>query len=286
MSMKGREVVVTGATDGIGKVTARELAKMGANVTLISRNAIKGERVAKALRANAGHDGVHFVQADLTTLAGVRGAAEALKGRLKRLDVLVNNAGAIFQRREETADGFEKTFALNHLAYFAVTLQLLDLLKASPAARVVNVASQAHAGAKLDFADLQNAKAYSAWRAYAQSKLANIYFTYELARRLQDTSVTANCLHPGFVASRFGDETKGLFRMLFGFVKSVGAISEEDGAKTSVYLASSADVAKKTGIYFDRCKEARSSAVSYDGNAARELWRVSETLTGATLRTG
>lgn len=280
MSLKGREIAVTGATDGIGKVTARELAMLGANVTLISRNAAKGERVVKELRAAAGHDGVHFIQADLMTLKGMRGAAEALKGRLSRLDVLVNNAGAIFQRRETTADGFEKTFALNHLGYFVLTRALLDLLKAAGEARIVNVASQAHVGAKLDFDDLQGAKSYSAWSAYRRSKLANIYFTYELARRLKGSSVTVNCLHPGFVASRFGDETSGFFRMLFGFAKSLVAISEEDGAKTSIYCASSPDMTGKSGLYFDRCAPVKSSPASYDEAAARELWRVSEQLAG------
>lgn len=280
MTLKGREIVVTGATDGIGKVTARELAMLGANVTLISRNAAKGERVVKELRAAAGHDGVHFIQADLMTLKGMRGAAEALKGRLSRLDVLVNNAGAIFQRRETTADGFEKTFALNHLGYFVLTRAVLDLLKAAGEARIVNVASQAHVGAKLDFDDLQGAKSYSAWSAYRRSKLANIYFTYELARRLKGSSVTVNCLHPGFVASRFGDETSGFFRMLFGFAKSLVAISEEDGAKTSIYCASSPDVTGKSGLYFDRCAPVKSSSASYDEAAARELWRVSEQLAG------
>jgi NAD(P)-dependent dehydrogenase (short-subunit alcohol dehydrogenase family) len=278
--MRNLEVVVTGATDGIGKVTARELAKMGARVTLISRNAEKGERVVKELRAAAGHDGVQFVQADLMTLKGMRGAAETLKGRMKRLDVLVNNAGAIFQRRETTADGIEKTFALNHLGYFVLTLGVLDLLKAADRARIVNVASQAHAGAKLDFANLQNATSYSGWRAYAQSKLANIYFTYELARRLKGAPVTANCLHPGFVASRFGDETTGFFRVLFGIVKSIGAISEEEGAKTSIFLASATDVAGQSGLYFDKCKAVQSSKVSYDEAAGRALWSASEKVAG------
>lgn len=281
MSLKGRDIVVTGATDGIGKVTARELAKMGANVTIVARNPAKGERVVKDLRSAAGHDGVHFVAGDLSSMAGVRGAAEILKGRLKKIDVLVNNAGAAFLKRETTADGFEKTFALNHLGYFLMTAQLLDLVKASGAGRIVNVASAAHQGAKLDLADLQNANKFSGWRAYQQSKLANIYFTYELARRLQGSPVTANCLHPGFVASRFGDDFKGIVGTLFGFAKSFAAISEEEGAKTSIYLASSPEVANVSGKYFDRCKAVRSSAVSYDEAVARDLWRVSETMTGA-----
>jgi retinol dehydrogenase-12 len=280
MSMKGREVVITGATDGIGKVTALELAKMGAAVTIVARNPAKGERVVKELRAAAGHDGVHFVAGDLSSMAGVRGAAEILKSRLKKIDVLLNNAGAAFLKRETTADGYERTFALNHLGYFAMTAQLLDLVKAAEAGRIVNVASQAHFGTKLDLDDLQNAKAYSGWRAYQQSKLANVYFTYELARRLGGTKVTANCLHPGFVASRFGSNFGGIVGALFGFAKSVGAISETDGAKTSVYLASSPEVAGVTGKYFDKSKAVKSSDVSYDEGVAQTLWRLSESMAG------
>lgn len=278
--MKGKVVVVTGATDGIGKVTARELAKAGASVTLVGRNAAKGERVVTELRGAAGHNGVDFVQGDLLTSSGVRGAAETLKGRLPRIDVLVNNAGAAFIKRGVTADGVEQTFALNHLAYFLMTNLLIDLVKASGTGRIVSVASAAHVGAKLDFGDLQNAKSYSGWRAYQQSKLANIYFTYELARRLQGTQVTANCLHPGFVASRFGDNNGGIGAAIFGFLKRIAAISEEEGAKTPVYLAQSPEVAAVSGKYFDKCKAVRSSPVSYDENAAAELWRVSAALTG------
>jgi NAD(P)-dependent dehydrogenase (short-subunit alcohol dehydrogenase family) len=161
-----------------------------------------------------------------------------------------------------------------------MTHLVMDLLKLSPSARIVNVASGAHLGAKLDFGDLQNAKAYSGWRAYQQSKLANIYFTYELARRLDGSKVTANCLHPGFVATRFGNNNTGMMRAVFGIAKSLLAKSETDGAKTSIHLAGSPDVAGVNGKYFDNCKAVRSSAVSYDEAAARELWRVSETMTG------
>lgn len=280
MSLKGKIIVITGATDGIGKVTARELAKAGASVTIVGRNPVKGEQVVKDLRAAAGHDGVDFAQGDLLTLKGVRGAAATLKGRLKVIDVLINNAGAAFVKRGVTEDGFEQTFALNHLSYFLMTALLLDLLKAAPSARVVSVASGAHFGAKLDLGDLQNAKSYSGWRAYQQSKLANIYFTYELARRLQGTQVTANCLHPGFVASRFGDNNSGVIARVFGFIKSIAAISEEEGAKTSVYLAGSPEIAGVSGKYFDKCKPSRSSSVSYDEDVSRALWRASETMAG------
>jgi retinol dehydrogenase 12 len=279
-SLAGKEIVVTGATDGIGKVTARELAKMGASVMIVGRDAAKGEAVVRELRQAAGHERVSFVAGDLATQKGVRAAAAAIKGRLKKLDVLVNNAGAMFMKRELTEDGIERTFALNHLGYFLLTHELLDLLKASAPARIVTVASAAHQGAKLDMADLQNAKNYSGFRVYGQSKLANIYFTYELARRLQGTNVTANCLHPGFVASRFGNNTGGIFRLMIGWAKLVAAISEDNGAKTSVFLASSPEVQGVTGKYFDKCAAVPSSAVSNDVDIARALWRESERLTG------
>lgn len=279
MTVQGKTIVITGATDGIGKVTARELAKMGANVTIVARNEAKGEAVAQELRRATGNQSVAFLQGDMESQKSVRAAASALKGKLKHIDVLVNNAGAMFQKRELTVDGIERTFALNHLGYFLFTAELLDLVKAAPAGRVVSVASAAHLGAKLDLEDLQNEKAYSGWRAYGQSKLANIYFTYELARRLSGTKVTANCLHPGFVASRFGNNNGGFFRLMIGWAKMVAAIGEDDGAKTSVYLASSPEVASVTGKYFDKSKAISSSAVSYDETVARELWLASEKMT-------
>jgi NAD(P)-dependent dehydrogenase (short-subunit alcohol dehydrogenase family) len=280
MRLEGKEIVITGATDGIGKVTARELAKMGASVTIVARNATKAQTVIKELRTAAGHDRIGFVRADMSSQKSIRGAAETIKGRLKRLDVLINNAGAMFSKRELTEDGIERTLALNHLGYFLFTNLLLDLLKASAPSRIVNVASAAHVGAKVDIADLQGAKSYSGWRAYQQSKLENLYFTYELARRLAGTNVTVNALHPGFVASRFGNNNGGFARALFGVAKTFFAISEVNGARTSVYLASSPDVEGLTGKYFDSRKEVRSSAASYDEQKARELWRASEKLVG------
>jgi retinol dehydrogenase 12 len=280
MQLTNKEVVVTGGTDGIGKVAAAMLARAGASVTIVGRNAAKGEAVVREIKAQAGHDRVGFVTGHLSEQRGVRAAAQELNEKLKRIDVLLNNAGALFQKREINEDGVERTFALNHLNYFLITHLLLDRLKSGPSARIVNVASGAHLGAKLDLADLQNTKAYSGWRAYAQSKLANIYFTYELARRLEGSKLTANCLHPGFVATRFGDNNSGLMRATFGLAKSLFAKSETDGAKTSVFLAGSPEVAGVNGKYFDNCKAVRSSTVSYDEGVARELWRVSEKLTG------
>ncbi len=280
MQLANKEIVITGGTDGIGKVAAAALAKAGASITIVGRDGAKGEAVVRELKAHGGHDKVGFVLGDLAAQKSLRAAAAELNKRLKRIDMLLNNAGAFFQRRELGEDGIERTFALNHLGYFLLTNLLMDRLNGSPSARIVNVASAAHVGATLDLADLQNEKAYSGWRAYQQSKLANIYFTYELARRLDGSKVTANCLHPGFVATRFGNNNTGIFRAMFGVAKSLFAKSETDGAKTSIYLSGSPEVAGISGKYFDDCKPVRSSPVSYDEDTARELWRISEKMTG------
>lgn len=284
MTLKGKQVVVTGGTDGIGKVTARELARLGATVTIIGRNAAKGDSVVRELRGLCKSEDIHFIQADLSLRKGVNQVAAQLKERMKQLDVLVNNAGAMFQKRGVTADGIEQTLALNHLGYFSLTALLMDLLRAAGSARIVSVASAAHVGAKLDMQDLQNEKQYSGFRVYGQSKLANIYFTYELARRLEGSKITANCLHPGFVASAFGDNNGGWVKLLIGLAKSIAAISEDNGAKTSIYLASSPDVAKVNGKYFDKCKAVNSSPVSYDVDQAKYLWERSESLCSLTFK--
>jgi retinol dehydrogenase-12 len=284
MSMKGKIVVVTGATDGIGRQTALEIAARGAQVMIVGRNGAKGDSVMRDLRARTGNEDIHFVLADLSTRRGVVHAAQVLNERLERLDVLVNNAGAMFQSRQLSADGIEMTLALNHLGYFHLTSELLGLLKAADQGRIVNVASAAHEGARLDMDDLQLERRYSGWTAYARSKLANILFTYELARRLQGTRVTANCLHPGFVASAFGNNTGGLFRWLIGMAKRVAAISEVEGARTSVHLATAPDLGLVSGLYFDKSKPAQSSAASHDTAVAAELWARSEVLCGSPFK--
>jgi len=210
--MRDKTVLVTGATDGIGKETARLLAERGARVFIAGRNAEKGAAAVRDIATNTGTDQAEFLQADLSVQADVRGLAKAVKQRTNRLDVLVNNAGVIMFRREETRDGIEMTFGLNHLNYFLLTHELLDLLKASAPARIVSVASIAHRRAMLDFEDLQLSRGFGAWKAYSRSKLANIMFTYALARRLEGTGVTANCLHPGFVSSHFGQNGRFLAR--------------------------------------------------------------------------
>ena len=274
--MRDKTVLVTGATDGIGKETARRLAERGARVFIAGRNAEKGAAAVRDIATNTGTDQAEFLQADLSVQADVRGLAKAVKQRTNRLDVLVNNAGVIMFRREETRDGIEMTFSLNHLNYFLLTHELLDLLKASAPARIVSVASIAHRRAMLDFDDLQLSRGFGAWKAYSRSKLANIMFTYALARRLEGTGVTANCLHPGFVSSHFGQNGRFLARTGMALAMRFGnAISVAQGAQTSVYLASAPEVTSQSGLYFDEGKAVKSNHASYDRHAQEKLWDIS-----------
>jgi NAD(P)-dependent dehydrogenase (short-subunit alcohol dehydrogenase family) len=274
--MRDKTVLVTGATDGIGKETARRLAERGARVFIAGRNAEKGAAAVRDIATNTGTDQAEFLQADLSVQADVRGLAKAVKQRTNRLDVLVNNAGVIMFRREETRDGIEMTFGLNHLNYFLLTHELLDLLKASAPARIVSVASIAHSRAILDFDDLQLSRGFGAWKAYSRSKLANIMFTYALARRLEGTAVTANCLHPGFVSSHFGQNGGFLARTGMALAMRFGnAISVAQGAQTSVYLASAPEVSSQSGLYFDEGKAVKSNHASYDRHAQEKLWDIS-----------
>jgi NAD(P)-dependent dehydrogenase (short-subunit alcohol dehydrogenase family) len=280
--LKGKTVLVTGATNGIGLETARELARQGAQVTIVSRDAGKCAAVAERIQAETGNR-VEWIAADLSSLEGVMQAAMTFKQRHTRLHVLVNNAGAYFTKRLVSADGFEMTFALNHLSYFLLTNLLLDVLKASAPARIVNVSSGAHVGAKLDFDDLQNEEHYSGFPVYGQSKLANLLFTYELARRLEGSRVTVNALHPGYVATGFALNNGPLFKVLAGFFARLFAQKPQKGAETSIYLASSSEVEGVTGKYFSNCKETQSSQASYDRAAAEKLWQISLELTGKAL---
>jgi len=278
-NLSGKTVLVTGATDGIGLYTAEALAGMGATVILAGRNPQKTEQAARAISEKTANPNVDFLVADLSSQKEVRRLADEFRNRYNRLNVLVNNAGAVFMKRQLSVDGIEMTFALNHLAYFLLTLLLIDPITAGAPARIINVSSGAHYGGRLDFNDLQNERAYNSWKAYSQSKLANIYFTYELARRLEGKAITVNALHPGFVATNFGKSNGGVFRPIFGLAH-LGAISPIQGAQTSIYLASSPEVEGVTGKYFDRKKAMRSSEVSYDAGAARRLWDASLQLTG------
>ena len=281
--MTGKVVLVTGATNGIGQVTAHSLAGMGATVVVSGRVPQKTSATVQAICSQTGNEQVEGLVADLSSQSQIKRLAEDFRARYDHLDVLVNNAGAILMKREESVDGIEMTFALNHLNYFLLTHLLLDRLKAASAARIVNVSSEAHRGARLNFDDLENKQGYTGWKAYGQSKLANIYFTYELSAALENSGVTANVLHPGFVATNFGRSNGGFFSPLFK-VFQLGAITPEEGAQTSIYLASSPDVEGVTGKYFVKSKAVKSSAVSYDMSAARKLWDVSLEMTGQPVK--
>jgi NAD(P)-dependent dehydrogenase (short-subunit alcohol dehydrogenase family) len=275
--MHGKTVVITGATSGIGQVAAETLARQGARVVFVARDAAKGHAMQDRLvRANpdAAHD---WVRADLSTIAAMKAAGEALAGKASHIDVLINNAGAIFDHREVTPDGLEKTFAVNHMAYFVVTETLRPIL--ADGARIVSTASTAHTFARLDFDDLQSAKGYSAFRAYGLSKLCNILWTRELARRLEGSTITANCLHPGGVNTGFGDNTKGLMSALFGLGKRF-MLTPAQGADTLIYLAASLDVAGRSGGYWTRRALTQPSAAARDPEAGRRLWEMSAHLAG------
>ncbi len=283
--MQGKIVLITGATNGIGKVAALELAKKGATVVIVGRNRAKTEETLNEIKTKSGNPNVEMLIGDLSVLADVRRIAGEFKSKHDRLDVLVNNAGAVFASRQETADGYEMTFALNHLSYFLLTNLLLDVLKANAPSRIVNVSSEAHTNLALDFDDLQSKKSYAmgGFNPYGRSKLANVLFTYELARRLAGTGVTANVLHPGLVASGFGKNNPGLMNWIMNLVH-LFAISEEKGAETIVYLASSPEVEGVTEKYWDKSKAVSSSQASYDEAAQKRLWEISEQMTGLTAR--
>ena len=277
--MRGRVCLITGATSGIGRVAAEDIASMGATLCLVGRDQARSERAVQEIRARTGNDGIEYLLADLSVQAEVRRLAFEFRSRHDRLHVLVNNAGATFGRRQETRDGIELTFALNHLAYFLLTNLLLDLLKASAPARIVNVSSGAHQRAPLEFDDLQNHRRYRGMRVYGQSKLCNLYFTYELAERSRGSGVTVNALHPGFVATNFGRSNNGWLGAIMPLAHRL-ALSPQRGAETLVYLASSPEVETVTGQYFFQKRPIRSSPASYDIDARRRLWAVSEAMTG------
>lgn len=278
--MRGKICVITGATSGIGLETAKRLGSLGARLVLVGRNHDKGEVALARLRGEVAGLSVEMHYADLSLPGEIHRLADALLDTAPRIDVLVNNAGAIFAKRQITPDGLELTFALNHMGYFRLTGLLRERLIASAPARVVNVASEAHRGSQLDFEDLQCARRYSGLMAYKRSKLANILFTREIARRLQGTGVTANCLHPGFVATGFGDNNRGFWRIGIAISKLVAAIPVQRGAETPVYLASSPDVDGISGKYFGNCRERQPDAPAKDDRTAERLWNESERLSG------
>jgi retinol dehydrogenase-14 len=279
--MAGRTVLVTGGTGGIGRATALGLATMGAHLAITGRDRGRAEDAARDIRA-AGGGQVDVFVADLSSQSEVRRLADEVRQRLSRIDVLVNNAGGYWNTRHVTADGLERTFALNHLAPFLLTSLLLDRVKQSAPARVVVVSSNVQAMGRIDFGDLQGERSYSGARAYNQSKLANVLFTYELARRLHATGVTANALHPGVASTSFGAEDPGGAQRLFTPFLRPFMKTPARGAATSVHLASAPGLEQVTGRYFAGSRPRRSSKRSYDETAAARLWHVSTDLVGLT----
>lgn len=277
--MAGRTVLVTGGNAGIGRATALGLATMGADVAITGRDRGRTDDAADEIRASTGRQVEVFV-ADLSSQSEVRRLADEVLQTHPRIDVLVNNVGGYWNTRHVTADGLEHTFALNHLASFLLTNLLLDRLKQGAPARVVTVSSNAQAMGRIDFADLQGERSYSGSRAYNQSKLANVLFTYELARRMQATSLTANALHPGVVSTSFGAEDPGRIQRLFVPIMRPFMKAPAQGAATSIHVASAPDLEQVTGRFFANSKPKRSSKRSYDEAAAARLWQVSADLVG------
>jgi len=278
-SMQGKICMVTGANSGIGKATALELAQMGATVVMVCRDRARGEEARSEITTTSRNNAVDLLLADLSSQQSVRQLVETFQHHYPHLHVLINNAGATFPgRRRETVDGLEMTFAVNYLAPFLLTNLLLDRLKDSAPARIVNVSSAAHTSGSMRMDDLQAEKRYRPMRTYPQAKLAVVLFTYELARRLQGTGVTANCLHPGFVATNFGRSDGGpAVRLLVKLIGSFGT-SPVKGAQTSIYLASSPEVEGVTDKYFVKSIPRRSALISYDESLQRQLWEQSAKL--------
>jgi NAD(P)-dependent dehydrogenase (short-subunit alcohol dehydrogenase family) len=277
-AMGEKVCLITGATSGIGKATAMGLASMGASVVMVGRDRGRGEAALAEVKEGSANASVDLLLADLSSQEDIRRLAGEFKEAHPRLDVLINNAGVIRSKRVASADGIEMTFAVNHLAHFLLTNLLLDLLKATAPSRIVNVSSGEQRNGTIDFDDLQGEKGYKGAKAYSQSKLATVLFTYELARRLEGTGVTANCLHPGVVGTNLGSGVSGVFGFM---VRALTPLmkSPEKGAETSIYLASSPEVESLSGRYFVKKAEARSSDVSHDERLARRLWEVSAELT-------
>lgn len=278
-SMQGKVCLITGATNGIGLIGARELARRGARVVLVGRSLARCEAAVAQIQAQTGNPRVEALVADLSSQRQIRSLGQQIRERCPRLNVLVNNAGGLWLTRETTEDGLEKTVAVNHLAYFLLAHLLVDLLRISSPARVVNVSSRAHEDAVLDWEDPMATENYHGWRQYCRSKLMNLLFTYELARRLEGAGVTANALHPGWVATGFA-ANNGWKGLLWQVAARCLAITPEQGARTLVYLATSEAVAGVNGRYFVRERLASSSPASMDENAGRRLWHLSEQWVG------
>lgn len=282
-SLHGKICMVTGANSGIGKATALGLAQMGATVVMVCRDRTKGEEVQNEIKTKSGNNAGVLLLADLSSQQSIRQLAENFRQHYTHLHLLINNAGVFMLTRRETVDGLEMTLAVNHLAPFLLTNLLLDVIKNSAPARIVNVSSESHQSGSIKMDDLQGKKGYRSLNTYGQSKLAVVMFTYELARRLEGTGVTVNCLHPGFVATRIGQRGTGpIVRAAVKFIFRFG-ISPEEGAKTSIYLATSPDVEGVTGKYFANSIPIRSATISYNESLQRQLWEESSKLVNIPL---
>jgi Dehydrogenases with different specificities (related to short-chain alcohol dehydrogenases) len=276
--MENRTCIITGANSGIGKVTATSLAQQGAILVMVCRSKEKGLIVLNRIKEKTRNPHIELIMADFSSQKDIRRAANEIKAHYPVIDVLINNAGAINDQRTETIDGYETTFATNHLGYFLFTNLLLDNLKAAPKARIVNVASEAQRMGKINFDDLQTKNGYTPMKAYSQSKLANIIFTFELAKRLKGTNITANCLHPGVVNTNFGKELKGftgiLFKLFSPFMRNA-----DKGAETSIWLTTAPELEGISGKYYSNKKEIKSQPASYDAGIQKKLWEISEQMT-------
>jgi NAD(P)-dependent dehydrogenase (short-subunit alcohol dehydrogenase family) len=278
VDMTDKVCLITGANSGIGKATALGLAKLNATVVMVSRDKDKGEAALLEIRTKSGNKNIDAMVADLSSQDSVRELAHDFKARYKKLHVLINNAGVFLPKRVPTVDGLEMTFATNHLGHFLLTNLLLDVLKASAPSRIINLTSSAHFGQEMSFEDLQGEKKYSGYHAYGQSKLANVLFTYQLAKQLEGTGITVNCLHPGVVRTGFGKDQTGLMSVLVT-MGSPFMISPDRAARAAIYLATSPELDGVTGKFFSRGKEAKSSEQSYQTGTAERLWKVSAELT-------
>ncbi len=274
--MKGKTVVITGGNDGIGFQTALELARMGANIVIVSRNEQKAKNAVEGIKSSTGNNNIQYDVADLASQQSIRKAAEQIRSKVDKIDVLLNNAGGSFQKFQLTEDGLELTIATNHFAYFLLTGLLLDLLKKPDSARIVNVSSHSHYRGKIDFESFTKSKSYFIMKAYEQSKLANVLFTFELADKLKNSNVAANCLHPGMVKTKLGNKAGGYSAVFWTLVSSAFGISVEKGAQTSVYLASSLEMKGVTGKYFAKCKPVKVNPLANDIVLRKKLWEESE----------
>jgi retinol dehydrogenase 12 len=276
--LEGKIVLVTGATDGIGKCAALELARRGATITIVGRNQAKTERVAEELKSAGNYDRVHVILGDLSKLSDMKSVAQAFAAKNERLDILVNNAGAWFEKYQLTDDGIEQTFALNHMSYFVITSELLEMIRKTPNARVVSTSSGAHMMSRFDLSQVVKRSGWAGFPAYADSKLANILFTLGLAKRLSGTSAVANCFHPGFTRSEFGKNNFWPIKWSFQLGQALVARTTEKGAETLVWLATHPDAGAYSGQYFFDKKARRIHAHGDDDGLAEKLWDMSSKL--------